>query len=99
LKLQEKADRLNELKILNEELERDIKEKDEFNSNLQNVIKDLEKNLESYEKAQNDFDQVNNLYKIVIFRYFTNLNLKLRKQYNLKKKFKHYYFVTSLKLI
>ena len=44
---------------MNEELERAIQDKEDLNSNLQKVIKDLEKNLESYEKAQNDFDQVN----------------------------------------
>lgn len=52
---------------MNEELERAIQDKEDLNSNLQKVIKDLEKNLESYEKAQNDFDQVNILLDNFLF--------------------------------
>ena len=57
--MQEKIDRLNELSIVNEELERCIKEKDESNRKLNNLNKDLENKLNMGEnKLKQDYEKV-----------------------------------------
>jgi Mg2+ and Co2+ transporter CorA len=59
INLQEKMDRLNELSIANEELERCLKEKDESNFMLTNHNKDLETQLNMTEnKFKQDYEKV-----------------------------------------
>ena len=59
INLQEKTDRLNELSIANEELERCLKEKDESNFMLTSHNKDLESQLNMTEnKFKQDYEKV-----------------------------------------
>ena len=57
--MQEKSDRLNELSLLNEELERNFEEKDRVFNKLNHTIKDLEHQIETYLSSIQDKDKVN----------------------------------------
>lgn len=55
----EKTDRLNELSIVNEELERCLKEKEEYNQALNNLNKELESKLNMGEnKLKQEYEKV-----------------------------------------
>ncbi len=55
----EKTDRLNELSIVNEELERCLKEKEEANQALNNLNKELESKLNMGEnKLKQEYEKV-----------------------------------------
>ena len=50
--LEEKTDRLNKLSLFNEEMERNINEKDRENDKLNKAIRDLEASLAKYEENE-----------------------------------------------
>ncbi len=82
INLQEKTDRLNELSIANEELERCLKEKDESNFMLTSHNKDLENQLNMTEnKLKQDYEKV--IDKALFYMAFSRIYHNSSKTNNL----------------
>ena len=82
--MQEKIDRLNELSIANEELERCLKEKDESNFMLTSHNKDLENKLNMTEnKLKQDYEKV--IDKALFYMAFSRIIIILLKPITFRK--------------
>lgn len=58
MQLEEKTDRVNQLSLMNEQLERLNQEKEQMNVQLSNTLKDLEQNLDLHENQKRDNEKV-----------------------------------------
>lgn len=67
MQLEEKTDRVNQLSLMNEQLERLNQEKEQMNVQLSNTLKDLEQNLDLHENQKRDNEKVRLLFFLFVF--------------------------------